>query len=87
MIAGRSDALVTASMLPTDVATNPRLALISDGPVVGEARVMLVPADIPGAATLRDELDRILDGLRADGALADLARSRFGGDDVPVTAP
>lgn len=87
VLAGRADALVTAAMLPTDVATNPRLALIGDGPVVGEDRAMLVPADIPGAATLRDELDRILDGLRADGTLADLARSRFGGDDVPVTGP
>ncbi len=87
VLGGRSDALVTAAMLPTDVATNPRLALIGDGPVAGEDRVMLVPANVPGAAMLRDELDRILDGLRTDGTLADLARSRFGGDDVPVTAP
>lgn len=84
---GRSDALVTATMLPADVATNPRLALVGDGPVVAEDRAMLVPADAAGAAILRAELDRVIDGLRADGTLASLARSRFGGEDVTVIGP
>ena len=83
LLAGGSDAMVTSTMLSTDVATNPSL-LVGSAPVV-EDRAMLVPANAPGAAALRDELNRILDSLRADGTLANFARSRFGGE--VMTAP
>ena len=78
---GEVDALVTSTLLPSDFETSGRLVPIGSEPVAFEPRVIAVPA-IPGAPPLRDALDDAIADLRADGTLADLARARFGTDDV-----
>ena len=78
---GEVDAMVTSTLLPSDFATSGRLVPIGSEPVAVEPRVIAVPA-IPGAPPLRDALDDAIADLRADGTLADLARARFGTDDV-----
>jgi ABC-type amino acid transport substrate-binding protein len=78
---GEVDAMVTSTLLPSDFETSGRLVPIESEPVAVEPRVIAVPA-IPGASPLRDALDNVIADLRADGTLADLARARFGTDDV-----
>ncbi len=78
---GEVDAMVTSTLLPSDLATSGRLVPIGSEPVAVEPRVIAVPA-IPGAPPLRDALDQAIADLRADGTLADLARARFGTDDL-----
>jgi ABC-type amino acid transport substrate-binding protein len=85
--AGRVDAMVTDVTLPMDVANDPDLAVLGEGPVAVDPRPILVPRGAADAAELVDAIDATLDQLRADGTLTALSEQRFGGEDLTTRTP
>jgi ABC-type amino acid transport substrate-binding protein len=86
LVAGAVDAAVTSTLLAGDLRTDGRLDLVGPAAVAVEPRAIVVPADAAGSGALRDALDEAIGSINADGTLADLARARFGTDEV-VAAP
>lgn len=84
LAAGTVSAVVTASLDPAGLAVRGDLRAIG-GPVLTEERRAFVPLGGGDATELLHALDAAIEAARADGSLADLARSRFGG--VDLSAP
>jgi ABC-type amino acid transport substrate-binding protein len=76
------DAVVTAHLLPGDLAATGVARELASGPVAREPAAILVTREGPDANGLRERIDSILDDLRRDGTLAGLSRRWFGGEDL-----
>lgn len=78
---GTAAAVVPADLGPADLAVRGGIRALP-GVAITEERSLFVDRDAGDAAALLTELDAAIEAARADGTLADLARSRFGGYDL-----
>lgn len=77
---GTVAAFVTARLSDAELDVRDDLRVIGGPPHEPRAAVVAGAAGTPGAPDLLAEIDRALDQMRADGTLARLSGSRFGGD-------
>jgi ABC-type amino acid transport substrate-binding protein len=84
LVEGDVDAIVTSTLTEADLASRPSLGRVGTA-VLTEPRTIVAARNGPDPTGLLAEVDRVLVGMRTDGLLADLSRSRFGGQDL--TAP
>ncbi len=82
LAAGSVAAMVTSTSTAADLTTNASVRRL-DSPAFTEVRRIVVTG-IGDGTTLRAAIDVALDGMRADGTLADLSRRRFGSEDLSV---
>jgi hypothetical protein len=80
---GTIDACLVVDLLPADLAARPQLRAL-DGPAPVDIRGIVLPRSGPDAASLADELQRVIGDLREAGTLRELSLRRFGSD---VTVP
>lgn len=79
LAAGSVRAVVTATLLPEDVAALRGLSLLAGGPDP-EPRVAVIRRAGGDESSLLADLDRAIHAARADGTLPSLSRGRFGSD-------
>ncbi len=83
---GRADAMLTTTMLGTEIQAR-GLRLVDPDPVVLDPWAVVVRGPAPDVATLVAAVDDAISTLRGSGRLADLSRAAFGGRDVTAPTP
>ena len=78
---GTVAAAVTADLGPADLAVREMIRALPGAAII-EERYLIVDRDAGDVRSLLAEIDAAIEAARADGTLADLARSRFGGYDL-----
>lgn len=81
LLAGRSLAMVTASLSDADLTVRGGVRSLGS-PALTEQRSVLARSGATDPARLLAEIDRTMLAMRTDGTLSDLSRRRFGGADL-----
>jgi polar amino acid transport system substrate-binding protein len=87
LAAGNSSAMVSNALLASDISTRADVRILGGTSVAVEPRSMLVSRSVPEADALADVLDEVVEELRADGTLRELANRWFGGEDLTRRVP